>query len=99
MTPTGKFFSAIGFLAAAGSIVAIGIAEIHRRHGHGLETSATSREIIAELSPGVAPQDRASLKWQSELTTGQTRNEAEEAARLRSEMEREDRSAWSKFID
>jgi len=98
MSPSRKLVNAVAFLATAVSIIAIGVAEIHRRHGHGVETSSKSREILAELTPGVAAADRASLRWQTSVAELHSRSESAEADRLRSEMEREDRSAWSKFI-
>lgn len=99
MSPAGKFFAAIGFLSAAGAMVALGVHELHGRHGRGVETSAESREIIAELAPQKVNTERASLRWQAAPVEERSSADEGEADRLRAELEREDRSAWSKLVE
>lgn len=100
MSPTAKLFNAILFIFAALSMVAIGAQELHRRHGGSAERTAESRRIISEFNPaGVSSAERASYRWDGRSLEPKKLSDDEEAERLASGLDRDDRSEFSKFIE
>lgn len=99
MSPSAKFFNAIFFLLAAGSIVAIGTTDLHRRYAKRAERTDESRRIIEELAPMKAESERASYRWQDKVSGGTAASESKQAEDIQQNLEREDRSEFSKFMD